>query len=538
MDIPRILLAAGASGSGKTLITCGLLQALVNRKMKVASFKCGPDYIDPMFHSRVIGTKSRNLDTFFTDAETTRYLLGKNAADCDIAVMEGVMGYYDGVGGISTKASAYDLADTTDTPVILVVNSRGMSISLAAYIKGFMEYKEKSHIKGVIFNQMSPMLYPRMKKLLEEELSVKVLGYVPKVEDCVIESRHLGLVLPEEIPELKNRLGKLSEILEKTLDIDGILKLAGKAPYEKLPVVEKGGEDAVSQTRNNPFMAKLQRGEKVIAVELDPPFNQDAQKLMEGAFQLKQSGVDIITIADSPLARARADSVLLAAKVSAMVDIPVMPHIACRDRNRISMHSTLLGAHINGIRNLMIVTGDPVPSGERDNTKSVFDFNSIRFMEYVKELNQEIFLQDAFSYGGALNQNQANEDQVMKRMQKKIDAGLSWFMTQPIYSDEEVEKLGRMKQELNTKILCGIMPLVSYRNAMFIKNEMPGIQVPDEIVAQYRPDMSRAEAEDVAVRISLSIMEKLEEVADGFYFMTPFNRVSLITRIIHARKPQ
>ena len=103
------------------------------------------------------------------------------------------MGYYDGVGGISTKASAYDLADTTDTPVILVVNSRGMSISLAAYIKGFMEYKEKSHIKGVIFNQMSPMLYPRMKKLVEEQLEVEVLGYVPKVEDCVIESRHLVL---------------------------------------------------------------------------------------------------------------------------------------------------------------------------------------------------------------------------------------------------------------------------------------------------------------------------------------------------------
>ena len=230
MKIPRILLAAGASGSGKTLITCGLLQALVNRKMKVASFKCGPDYIDPMFHSRVIGTKSRNLDTFFTDAETTRYLLGKNAADCDIAVMEGVMGYYDGVGGISTKASAYDLADTTDTPVILVVNSRGMSISLAAYIKGFLEYKKNSHIKGVIFNQMSPMLYPRMKKLVEEQLEVEVLGYVPKVEDCVIESRHLGLVLPEEISDLKERLQKLAGILEDTLEIDEILKLAADAP--------------------------------------------------------------------------------------------------------------------------------------------------------------------------------------------------------------------------------------------------------------------------------------------------------------------
>ena len=238
MKIPRILLAAGASGSGKTLITCGLLQVLVNRGLKVASFKCGPDYIDPMFHSRVIGTRSRNLDTFFTDGDRTRYLLAKNASDCEIAVMEGVMGYYDGVGGITSRASAYDLASTTDTPVILIVNSRGMSVSLAAYVKGFLEYKKDSHICGVIFNQMSPMLYPRMKKLLEEELSVKVLGYVPKVEDCVIESRHLGLVLPEEIPELKSRLQKLSEVLEKTLDIDGILELAGGAPELAAPEPE------------------------------------------------------------------------------------------------------------------------------------------------------------------------------------------------------------------------------------------------------------------------------------------------------------
>lgn len=229
MKIPRILLAAGASGSGKTLITCGLLQVLVNRGLKVASFKCGPDYIDPMFHSRVIGTRSRNLDTFFTDGDRTRYLLAKNASDCEIAVMEGVMGYYDGVGGITSRASAYDLASTTDTPVILIVNSRGMSVSLAAYVKGFLEYKKDSHICGVIFNKMSPMLYPRMKKLLEEELSVKVLGYVPKVEDCVIESRHLGLVLPDEIPQLRERLQKLAKILEDTLEIDEILKLAADA---------------------------------------------------------------------------------------------------------------------------------------------------------------------------------------------------------------------------------------------------------------------------------------------------------------------
>lgn len=229
MKIPRILLAAGASGSGKTLITCGLLQALVNRGKKVASFKCGPDYIDPMFHSRVIGTKSRNLDTFFTSGEITRYLLAENAADCDISVIEGVMGFYDGVGGITDQASAYDLADKTNTPVIFIVNSKGMSISIAAYVKGFLEYRKNSHIQGVILNQMSPMLYPRMKKLLEEELGVQVLGYVPKVEDCVIESRHLGLVLPDEIPELKERLKKLAGILEETLDIDAIIDMAEHA---------------------------------------------------------------------------------------------------------------------------------------------------------------------------------------------------------------------------------------------------------------------------------------------------------------------
>lgn len=229
METPRILLAAGASGSGKTLITCGILQALVNRGKKVASFKCGPDYIDPMFHSRVIGTKSRNLDTFFTSPETTRYLLAKNSEDCDISVIEGVMGYYDGVGGITDQASAYDLASVTDTPVIFIVNSKGMSASLAAYVKGFLEYKKNSRIQGVILNQMSPMLYPRMKTLLEEELGIRVLGYVPKVDDCVIESRHLGLVLPDEIPELRERLIKLAEILEKTLDMEGILSLAASA---------------------------------------------------------------------------------------------------------------------------------------------------------------------------------------------------------------------------------------------------------------------------------------------------------------------
>lgn len=229
MKIPRIMLAAGASGSGKTLLTCGLLQALVNRGQKIASFKCGPDYIDPMFHSRVIGTKSRNLDTFFTEPAITRYLLQKHAAPMDLALLEGVMGYYDGLGGTTDLASAYALAKETKTPVLLVVNAKGMSLSVVAYIKGFLEYRPNSHIQGIIFNQMSPMLYPRIKELVEKELPIKVYGYVPTVTDCVIESRHLGLVLPHEIQSLKERLEKLADILERTLDIDGILSLANTA---------------------------------------------------------------------------------------------------------------------------------------------------------------------------------------------------------------------------------------------------------------------------------------------------------------------
>ena len=234
--VPRILLGAAASGSGKTLITCGLLQALKNRKLQVTSFKCGPDYIDPMFHSRVIGTKSRNLDSFFADEDTVRYLLEKNARDCEISVIEGVMGYYDGLAGISAKASAYDVAKITKTPAVLIVNAKGMSLSAAAFIKGFVEYQEDSQIRGVILNQVSSMMYPRLKQIIEEELSIKVYGYVPVVKDCVLESRHLGLVMPEEIVDLQQKLMELAEILEKSVDIDVLLDLPEAA--EELPVQE------------------------------------------------------------------------------------------------------------------------------------------------------------------------------------------------------------------------------------------------------------------------------------------------------------
>ncbi len=229
MKKPRIMFAAPSSGSGKTLITCGILQLLVNRGFHVASFKCGPDYIDPMFHTKVIGTDSGNLDTWFGDEETVRYLFCRTARKADISVLEGVMGFYDGVAGISLQASSYDVARTVDAPVVLIVNTKGMSLSVLPLIQGFLDFKADAPVQGVILNQMTKSMYGEMKEQIESKLGVRVYGYVPKVEDCVIESRHLGLVTPGEISDLRERLQKLAGILEETLDVEGLLRLAESA---------------------------------------------------------------------------------------------------------------------------------------------------------------------------------------------------------------------------------------------------------------------------------------------------------------------
>lgn len=261
MRLPRIMLAAPASGSGKTLITCGLLQLLINRGKKAAAFKCGPDYIDPMFHRKVIGTPSKNLDTFFTDENRTRYLFGKEARKADISVLEGVMGFYDGVGGITTEASSYELAKVTDTPVILVVNAKGMSLSVIPLIKGFLQYKNDSHIQGVILNQTTKMTYQLLKEKVQQELEIPVLGYVPKCPELVIESRHLGLVTPEEIAGLREKLQKLAELLEETLEIDKILELAESASklqweapdFERWKLKNEGQAPRIGVTRDEAF---------------------------------------------------------------------------------------------------------------------------------------------------------------------------------------------------------------------------------------------------------------------------------------------
>lgn len=286
--------------------------------------------------------------------------------------------------------------------------------------------------------------------------------------------------------------------------------------------------------KDNEFDRLLRSGKKVIAVELDPPYDADIDKVMECSHILKKCGADLITFADSPMGRSRVDSILMSIKIAEVTGMKVMPHICCRDRNMISMRSTLLGAYIHGIRNLLVVTGDPVPGESRIKTTGVFDYNSVQLMEFIKEMNVEHFSEEPFHYGGALNHGRGTVDKIVERMKRKIDAGATYFLTQPIFSMEDVNKIKSIKEKTNTKILCGIMPLVSYRNACFIKNEITGIHVSEDIVNRYHPDMSKEEAENVGVSIAREIMEVLESVADGYYFMLPFNRVSLMEKILNG----
>ena len=230
MEIPRIMVAAGSSGSGKTVITCGLLQAFKNRRLKAVSFKSGPDYIDPLFHKTVLGIPSKNLDTFFAPPGIVGSLMAETAAYADIAVIEGVMGYYDGAGIKTHTASSYELASVTGTPVVLIVNARGMGISVMPYIKGFLEYKPCSGIKAVILNQASKTVYNELKPLIERELRITVAGYLPVMPECHLESRHLGLVMPEEIGNIQKIINSIAVKMEECTDIDKIISIAQSAP--------------------------------------------------------------------------------------------------------------------------------------------------------------------------------------------------------------------------------------------------------------------------------------------------------------------
>ena len=227
-NAPRIMISAAGSNNGKTTVTSAVLKAFALMGKKTAGFKSGPDYIDPMFHTRVIKIPSRNLDKFMMGENNCKYVFSRSSSDSDISVIEGVMGYYDGIGS-GTSCSSYELALSLDCPVVLVINPKGMAASLGAIIEGFKSFRAKSNIKGVILNGVSGPMYEYYKKIIELNTDVRAYGYMPDMPDCRLESRHLGLVTAEEIGNLGEIIDKLGQQALKTIDLKGLYLLAAGA---------------------------------------------------------------------------------------------------------------------------------------------------------------------------------------------------------------------------------------------------------------------------------------------------------------------
>ena len=276
---------------------------------------------------------------------------------------------------------------------------------------------------------------------------------------------------------------------------------------------------------------KLDSGKRVIAVELDPPTDTDLSFFLSGAQRLKRLEVDAITIADCPVARARVDSSLLAAKIHRELDVDVLPHLTCRDRNLNATKALLLGLNIEQVDNVLVVTGDPIPAADRSEVRAVFNFNSVLLANYIHQLNQTVF-SEPFHICSALNINAGNFSAELKKAQRKQAAGVTTFLTQPAFTQRSMDNLALARQTLEgCYLLGGIIPVVSYRNACFMNSEMAGIEIPQEVIDQYE-GLSREQAGDLAVRLAEDIARRILPVIDGFYLITPLKRLDLIERLI------
>ncbi len=309
-----------------------------------------------------------------------------------------------------------------------------------------------------------------------------------------------------------------------------VARVNGLAPDEKAIEDKNTARLGTISISSNQLLDKMQQGKKIMAVELDPPLDTDIGFFMESAKKLKEVQIDAITIADCPIARARVDSSLLACKLKRELDITPIPHLTCRDRNINASKALLLGLNIEGINNVLVVSGDPIPSAERNEVKSIANFNSVILANYIRSLNESTFT-SPFNICGALNVNAKYFDAQLKHAQRKIDNGVSMFLTQPVLSREALENLKRARQLLPAKILGGIMPVVSYRNACFMNNEIAGIKVSEEICHMYK-DVSKERADQLAINISTAIAQEIAPYVDGYYLITPFKRIDIITAIL------
>ena len=320
-----------------------------------------------------------------------------------------------------------------------------------------------------------------------------------------------------------------------------------RAALDSLPAVKKAAPavqvstpEAPTVEKDDAFLRKLNAGKKVIAIELDSPKDADLTNYLAGAKRLQAAGADLLTIADCPIARARMDSSLVACRVHRELGLCTLPHMTCRDRNLNATKALLLGLYAEGVREVLAITGDPIPTAERDEVKNVYQFNSRKLAQYIVSLAGEgREMPSPMTVFGALNLNARNFEVELRRAGEKLENGMSGFLTQPVLSEQAVENLRRTRETLGerAKILAGIMPVVSQRNAIFMENEVNGIHVTEDIMEAFA-DLDREQGEALGLEISLKMAREALPYADGFYLMTPFNRVALMERLIARLKTE
>ena len=320
-----------------------------------------------------------------------------------------------------------------------------------------------------------------------------------------------------------------------------------RAALDSLPAVEKAAPavqvstpEAPTVEKDDAFLRKLNAGKKVIAIELDSPKDADLTNYLAGAKRLQAAGADLLTIADCPIARARMDSSLVACRVHRELGLCTLPHMTCRDRNLHATKALLLGLYAEGVREVLAITGDPIPTAERDEVKNVYQFNSRKLAQYIVSLAGEgREMPSPMTVFGALNLNARNFEVELRRAGEKLENGMSGFLTQPVLSEQAVENLRRTRETLGerAKILVGIMPVVSQRNAIFMENEVNGIHVAEDIMEAFA-GLDREQGEALGLEISLKMAREALPYADGFYLMTPFNRVALMERLIARLKTE
>lgn len=292
--------------------------------------------------------------------------------------------------------------------------------------------------------------------------------------------------------------------------------------------------------KEDPFLRKLNAGQKVIAVELDSPKVADLTDYLASARRLQVAGADALTIADCPIARARMDSSLVACRVHRELGLSVIPHMTCRDRNINATKALLLGLYAEGVREVLAITGDPIPSAERDEVKSVYQFHSRKLAQFITSLAGEgREMPSPMTVFGALNLNARNFEVELRRAAEKLENGMIGFLTQPVLSAQAVENLCLARQTLGSraKLLVGIMPVVSQRNAIFMENEVNGVHLDERIIERFA-GLDRQQGEALGLEVAVQASKASAPYADGFYLMTPFNRIALMEQLIARLKEE